>query len=156
MPPLHPQDHQLWYHHQSPDQLAHHQDEAIPVACVNDQDVAGCTSCNGNTLLYVLLLVEAAEDQADQPEPIPPLPHAHPATLLTLERLLVAAVHALPFCHVELSPALPVTDAISALRDHWLSVVAAAHATPLDQFHQLLPFLFIVPVPAIVHLTNTL
>lgn len=118
LPPLQPQDHQLWYHHQSPDQLAHHQDEAIPVACVSAQDVAGCTNCNGNTLLYVLLLVEAAEAQADPPDQVPPFPHAPPATLLTLERLLVAAVHALPGCHIELLPAFPATDAISALRDH--------------------------------------
>lgn len=66
----------------------------------------------------MLLLVEAAEAQADQPDQPFPLPHAPPATLLILERLLVAAVHALPGCHIELLPAFPATDAISALRDH--------------------------------------
>jgi len=55
-----------------------------------------------------------------------------------------------------LLPALQATDAISAFKDHWFNVVAAVQATQLDQFHPLLPFLFIVPVPAIVHLTNTL
>lgn len=65
----------------------------------------------------MLLLVEAAEAQADQPDAYP-LPHAPPATLLILERLLVAAVHALPGCHIELLPAFHATDAISALRDH--------------------------------------
>lgn len=143
----------------SQDQLAHHQDEEIPVACVNAHAVAGCTNCNGNTLLYVLLLVEAAEAHADHHGlrfPDAQAPHAHQATLLILERLLVAAVQAIQFCHDELFPALQATDATSALSDHCHNVVAAVHATQLDQFHPLLPFLFIVPVPAIVHLTNTL
>lgn len=66
----------------------------------------------------MLLLVEAVEAQADQPDQAFPLPHAPPATLLMLERLLVAAVPAIQFCHVELLPAFHATDAISALRDH--------------------------------------
>lgn len=41
LPPLQPQDHQLWYHALSQDPLAHHQDDEIPVACVNAHDVAG-------------------------------------------------------------------------------------------------------------------
>ena len=41
LPPLQPQDHQLWYHPLSQDPLAHHQDDEIPVACVNAHDVAG-------------------------------------------------------------------------------------------------------------------
>ena len=139
----------------SQDQLAHHQDEEIPVACVNAQAVAGCTNCNGNTLLYVLLLVEAADAHADH-QAVHQVHQAHQATLLILERLLVAAVQAIQFCHDELFPALQATDAISALSDHCHNIVAAVHATQLDQFHPLLPFLFIVPVPAIVHLTNTL
>ena len=105
--------------------------------------------------MYVLLLVEAAEAQADH-HGLAQAHQAHQATLLILERLLVAAVQAIPFCHDELLPALQATDATSALSDHCHNVVAAVHATQLDQFHPLLPFLFIVPVPAIVHLTNTL
>lgn len=66
----------------------------------------------------MLLLVEAAEAQADQPDQAFPLPHAPPATLLILERLLVAAVHVMPGCHDEMLPAIHATDAISALRDH--------------------------------------
>ena len=104
----------------SQDQLAHHQDEEIPVACVNAA-VAGCTSCNGNTLLYVLLLVDAAEAQADHHAlrfPAHQAHQAHQATLLILERLFVAAVQAIQFCHDELLPALQATDAISAFKDH--------------------------------------
>lgn len=103
----------------------------------------------------MLLLVEVADAQADHHGTYQ-AHQAHQATLLILERLLVAAVQAIQFCHTELLPALQATDAISALRDHCHNVVAAAHATQLDQFHPLLPFLFIVPLPAIVHLTNTL
>lgn len=41
LPPLQPQDHQLLLPPLSQDPLAHHQDDEIPVACVNAQDVAG-------------------------------------------------------------------------------------------------------------------
>lgn len=71
--------------------------------------------------MYVLLLVVAADAQAAHHGfefPDPQAHPAHPATLLTLDKLLVAAVPAIQFCHDELLPALHATDAISALRDH--------------------------------------
>lgn len=162
MPPAHHPAHPA---SQFPVPQPHPEDDAFPLYASN---CSHCAVAEWNsrdilfmTVLYLLPLVDAANAQAAAQAPLPPAHQAHPCTLDTLLRERVEAVPAVQATHGEVQ--LPQAQAhISALRLPCHRVVQAAPqaevglAEDTHQAEPLLPFLFIVPVPLKVPLTNTL